>query len=680
MSGSPERMTVRALAVFALLLLGGSDPDGVRGAVDLGGFDLPAERIPLWTDTGAVPPDTSTWQRIDAARPPPALGCAPVRPDDDADDAPALDCLVSGAPDRSVIALPSGTLQLKGGVSIRRSRVVLRGAGMGLTRLHVAADAAPRNYTAACDRPAWLQLCEPTAAAGPEIAWVGGYRQGAREIEVERPDGIAAGAWILLEQDLPERDRADTRFRGREAFRWMTRVVATRGRRLHIDPPLLEDFVVGGQRVRRVPMIEHVGLEHLTLYRSDPTLGGLCDSGPGKECSLAYDPFVRLWRVAHGWLERVEMRDNYSHFAQARAAVVGWTVRASVFRRLHRDRVPHQSAVLLQGAYGCVFENNRIEDVARWITLEAGARGNVIAYNYESPLVQVSPAEGRTVFFHGHYPGANLVEGNHLRRHVSQDNYWGRQGRHNTFFRNRVLHDAWRVCTASSGERTTRACLADEDCNESAGERCLDDLRSGFEAHADGGCEKGADPDGEPIDSDGNCTAIAFESSYLANSGSALYPTPAGRRTPATTPLLFDWPQAKNSRGLVWGLWLEKNLMRTALRADATFASRGSSCGNGTCAAHGPFVGDNYVGVRAPAEWRGFEGPDSLYRSEPPPWWCREACPYALEQGIGAFGDDLHPDNVARLCPLPAQLAHEARVCTPLSGGAIPAAPSDAGG
>lgn len=55
--------------------------------------------------------------------------------------------------------------------------------------------------------------------------------------------------------------------------------------------------------------------------------------------------------------------------------------------------------------------------------------------------------------------------------------------------------------------------------------------------------------------------------------------------------------------------------------------------------------------------WGGFDFPDSLYRTEPPAWWCQESGDFP---NIGAPSD-----TAGAYGTLPAQRRHEGRTCTP---------------
>ncbi len=101
-------------------------------------------------------------------------------------------------------------------------------------------------------------------------------------------------------------------------------------------------------------------------------------------------------------------------------------------------------------AYGVVLQmgsgqnhiyDNVLEHLRHSILLQAGANGNVIAYNYsfdpfweQAGLPDDSAGE---LVLHGNWPYLNLFESNLIQNIVIDDSH-GRNGPHNTFFRNRA--------------------------------------------------------------------------------------------------------------------------------------------------------------------------------------------------------------------------------------------------
>lgn len=93
------------------------------------------------------------------------------------------------------------------------------------------------------------------------------------------------------------------------------------------------------------------------------------------------------------------------------------------------------------GSGECLIENNIFEHLRHSMILQAGANGNVLAYNYShDPYwtgVQLPSNTAGDLVLHGNYPYANLFEGNIVQNIVIDDSH-GINGPYNTFFRNRA--------------------------------------------------------------------------------------------------------------------------------------------------------------------------------------------------------------------------------------------------
>jgi hypothetical protein len=87
----------------------------------------------------------------------------------------------------------------------------------------------------------------------------------------------------------------------------------------------------------------------------------------------------------------------------------------------------------------CLVTNNIFRYLRHAMMVKTGANGNVFYYNYSR---EVNRSEwpnnyGGDISLHGHYPFANLFEGN-IVQNIIIDHYWGPSGPYNTFFRNRA--------------------------------------------------------------------------------------------------------------------------------------------------------------------------------------------------------------------------------------------------
>jgi len=87
----------------------------------------------------------------------------------------------------------------------------------------------------------------------------------------------------------------------------------------------------------------------------------------------------------------------------------------------------------------CLIENNVFKTLRHAMMVKQGANGNVFAYNYSLIPKRTEPIADYSgdISVHGHYPFANLFEGN-IIQNIIIDHYWGPAGIDNMFFRNRT--------------------------------------------------------------------------------------------------------------------------------------------------------------------------------------------------------------------------------------------------
>lgn len=87
----------------------------------------------------------------------------------------------------------------------------------------------------------------------------------------------------------------------------------------------------------------------------------------------------------------------------------------------------------------CLIENNIFRRLRHAMMVKHGANGNVFAYNYSREPKRSEPISDYSgdISLHGHYPYANLFEGN-IVQNIMTDHYWGPAGPDNVFLRNRA--------------------------------------------------------------------------------------------------------------------------------------------------------------------------------------------------------------------------------------------------
>ena len=87
----------------------------------------------------------------------------------------------------------------------------------------------------------------------------------------------------------------------------------------------------------------------------------------------------------------------------------------------------------------CLIIDNVFRHLRHSMMVKQGANGNVIAYNYaiEPNRAGFMSTFSGDISLHGHYPFANLIEGN-VVQNIIIDKYWGASGPDHTFLRNRT--------------------------------------------------------------------------------------------------------------------------------------------------------------------------------------------------------------------------------------------------
>ncbi len=95
--------------------------------------------------------------------------------------------------------------------------------------------------------------------------------------------------------------------------------------------------------------------------------------------------------------------------------------------------------LMIQHSGQNLVENNVFDHLRHSIINKQGANGNVAGYNYavNEYRVETPTNAGADLVLHGHYPFANLYEGN-IASNIMIDSTWGPAGPYNTFYRNRA--------------------------------------------------------------------------------------------------------------------------------------------------------------------------------------------------------------------------------------------------
>jgi len=198
---------------------------------------------------------------------------------------------------------------------------------------------------------------------------------------------------------------------------------------LFLDQPLRRDYsLINEPRIVRFEPKTQVGIEQVQILRLDKTVN---------QTSNLYFEYA-----ANCWVSCVESRFcNFAHVELNHSLQI--EIKGSHFEQAHDYGGGGKAyGVMLHFSSGSsLIHDNSFKRLRHAMILQAGANGNVLAYNYSvEPYwtdVNLPYDSAGDLVLHGNYPYANLFEGN-VVQNIVIDNSHGINGPFNTFFRNRA--------------------------------------------------------------------------------------------------------------------------------------------------------------------------------------------------------------------------------------------------
>ncbi|MGB0402982.1 MAG: T9SS type A sorting domain-containing protein [Salibacteraceae bacterium] len=179
--------------------------------------------------------------------------------------------------------------------------------------------------------------------------------------------------------------------------------------------------------LRKITPNENVGIECLKAVR--------IDNDAPNQSSIIY-----LKYAANCWFRGIESENcTFSHF-EATASSNLYVSNSYFHHGFEYGSGGRAYGVLLDSTSNeCLIENNIFEHLRHSMLVQAGANGNVFAYNYSiDPFWDTNPNNSAgDMVLHGNYPYSNLFEHN-ICQNIVIDNSHGPNGTNNTFLRNRA--------------------------------------------------------------------------------------------------------------------------------------------------------------------------------------------------------------------------------------------------
>jgi hypothetical protein len=379
------------------------------------GFSLQADHLLNATDSpyAAIPndglPDDATMQRL-------------------LEEARSLDGLV-------LIFFPAGDYLFTSQIALsypEDANTVFQGAGANATFFHFAVGPASNCFRISGEQSNQEVVLSSAIAKGSIVM-----------------DNITLGkGWVyLFERDHPQGQGQESGFF--DVVGQLNYLEDQTTLRYPVNKDFLPEY---GLMARQVHPVRRIGFENFTLIRSD------------EDHSTRGENFLFIHAV-NCWLKGVASNFTSRHHVEARFSA-NLEISGCYFNdaRNHDNMGRGSGIVLGNGTTNSLVLNNIFRRLRHSMLVQAGANGNVFAYNYsrdrywteshpDLPFPLVKPGQKGDISVHGLYPFANLFESN-LAEYLYADDHVIRipdigdfipdygvreNGPYNTFLRNRVI-------------------------------------------------------------------------------------------------------------------------------------------------------------------------------------------------------------------------------------------------
>lgn len=311
-----------------------------------------------------------------------------------------------------IIHFPAGTYLFNETVQLKDS-TLLRGDGAGKTNFQF--DLGGKGH---------LINVEGFATGNYNLAQSAAF--GTNQIILGNKEGLKSGDFIRVYQNDDAVIASDWALNSTGQISQIIEI--TDQGLLTLSDPLRMDYEMGlAPAVEKVHPVTGAGVSCLKIERSDAT------TRQTSNINFRYAIGCRVQGIESN-------RCNFSHVTMSYSYHI--KISGSYFHHAFAYGGGGKAyGVVAQFSSGnCLVENNIFEHLRHAMLLQAGANGNVFAYNYSvepfwEETLSPSDAAGDLVL-HGNYPYANLFEGN-IGQNIIIDNSHEINGPINTFFRNR---------------------------------------------------------------------------------------------------------------------------------------------------------------------------------------------------------------------------------------------------
>jgi len=368
---------------------------------------LPVSRSTNWKIAGLRDTTTAGFQYIDMQSAG-AVGDG-ITPNDS-----VMSAVLAGIPSSgAILAFPAGDFLFNQSIQIGSNTLII-GEGPGLTTFTLSLGGSGHGI-----RLQGSLLASDTSSVTNMVVKDLDY------LIVMNPMLFNTGDWIRIIQD----DSAlVTSAWALKTAGQIVQIVAISGDTLMLASPLRMNYDPANKPlVCKINPVKNSGLQCLKIIRTDNTAP---EQTSNVYLSYAVNCFISGLETVNG---------NFSHIEAENSSNL-LISKSYIHHAFEYGEGGRGYGVILHFTTGeCRVEDNIFEHLRHSMLLQAGANGNVFAYNYScDPYWTTFPANSAgEMVLHGNYVYANLFEQN-ICQNIVIDNSHGPNGPFNTFFRNRA--------------------------------------------------------------------------------------------------------------------------------------------------------------------------------------------------------------------------------------------------
>lgn len=377
------------------------------GLVHVNAQILPSERRVDWTLAGLRDNINSEFKVID-------LQLYGLQGDGRSPNDEALEKVLTNLDNtRTILQFPDGNFLFNRTIFLP-DHVVLKGSGANQTTLTLDMEGSGHGIR-----------IEGSLSRSDTSSLSRAARKNSREIHVLQSAHFSQGDWLKV---IQEDEDLVTSSWARHTVGQIVYIEKVDDNKITLASPLRMSYDLSrSPYIQKIFPAQDVGIECLKIDRID-------DTSPQQSSN------IRFRNAVNCWVKGIESQNcTFSHIYASNCSNI-YVSNTYLHHAFNYGDGGRAYGIMLDFTTNeCLIENNIFERLRHAMILQAGANGNVFAYNYSLDPYWTSflnNAAGDMVL-HGNYPYSNLFEQN-ICQNIVIDNSHGPNGPHNTFFRNRA--------------------------------------------------------------------------------------------------------------------------------------------------------------------------------------------------------------------------------------------------